>query len=200
MLGESDFLFYKLRHTGLLIVLLLSLSTPMEIQSADQIKILLNFKDVDNAGKWMVVNDVVMGGVSRSNVSLHPDGYLLFTGEVSTNYGGGFASVRTHLENLEISKYDGFIMRVRGDGKNYQFRCRMGDNINEIAYRNYFQANNEDWQEILLPFKDFLPTFRGRILTKFPQLDPKEINQYGFMISDKQVGNFNLEIVWIGGY
>ena len=33
-----------------------------------------------------------------------------------------------------------------------------------------------------------------------PPLDPKEIKQLGFMISDKQVGNFRLEIDWIGVY
>ena len=200
MLGQFRKIYSGLRYIGLLIVLTLFLATPMEIQSADQVKLLLNFEDIDNSGRWMVVNDTVMGGVSRSNVNLHSDGYLLFTGELSTDYGGGFASVRTYLENLEISKYEGFILRVKGDGKTYQFRCRMADNINEISYRNYFQANNKDWQEILLPFKEFLPTYRGRVLTNFPQLDPKKIKQLGFMISDKQVGNFNLEIDWIGVY
>jgi len=200
MLRESGKTSYGRPHSSLLIVLFLFLATPMEIQSADPIKILLNFRDINNAGRWMVVNDGVMGGVSRSNVNLHSDGYLLFAGEVSTKDGGGFASVRTYDENWEISKYEGFILRVKGDGKIYQFRCRMGNNINEIAYRNYFQANNEDWQEILLPFKEFLPTYRGRVLTNFQQLDPKGIKQFGFMISDKQVGNFNLEIDWIGVY
>ena len=200
MLGQFGNFSSGLRYLSLLVVLKLFLVIPMEIQSADQVKLLLNFEDIDNSGRWMVVNDSVMGGVSRSNINLHSDGYLLFAGEVSTDYGGGFASVRTYLENLEISKYEGFILRVKGDGKTYQFRCRMGDNINEISYRNYFQANNKDWQEILLPFKEFLPTYRGRVLTNFPPLDPKEIKQFGFMISDKQVGNFHLEIDWIGVY
>ena len=189
-----------LRYSGLLIVLTLFLATPMEIQSTDPIKLLLNFGDIDNSGRWMVVNDGVMGGVSRSNINLHSDGYLVFAGELSTSYGGGFASVRTYDKNWEIGKYEGFILRVKGDGKTYQFRCRMGENIFEIAYRNYFQAKKEDWQEILLPFNEFLPTYRGRVLTNFPQLDPKKIKQFGFMITDKQVGNFNLEIDWIGVY
>ena len=200
MLGEFGKISSGLRYSGLLIVLTLFLATPMEIQSTDPIKLLLNFGDIDNSGRWMVVNDTVMGGVSRSNVNLHSDGYLLFAGEVSTDYGGGFASVRTYLENLEIGKYEGFILRVKGDGKTYQFRCRLGNNINQIAYRHYFQADNEDWQEIILPFKEFLPTYRGRVLTNIPKLDPKEIKQFGFMISDKQVGKFHLKIDWIGVY
>ena len=200
MLGQFRTICSELRYSSLLIILILFLATPMEIQSADPIKLLLNFGDIDTSGRWVIVNDTVMGGVSRSNINLHSDGYLIFAGEVSTDYGGGFASVRTYLENMEIGKYKGFILRVKGDGKTYQFRCRMGDNINEVSYRNFFQANNKDWKEILLPFKEFLPTYRGRILTNFPQLVAKEINQFGFMISDKQVGNFHLEIDWIGVY
>lgn len=187
-------------HSYLLMFLFLFFALPMETQSVEPIKLLLDFEDTDKSGRWMVVNDDVMGGVSRSNVKLHSDGYLLFGGEVSTNYGGGFASVRTDYKNWEIEKYEGFILRVKGDGKTYQFRCRLGNNINQIAYRHYFQADNEDWQEIILPFKEFLPTYRGRVLTNIPQLDPKEIKQFGFMISDKQVGKFNLKIDWIGVY
>ena len=91
-------------------------------------------------------------------------------------------------------------MRVKGDGKTYQFRCRLGNNMNQIAYRHYFQTNNDEWQEIILPFKDFLPTYRGRVLNNFAVLDPNQIKHLGVMISDKQVGDFKLEIDWIGVY
>ena len=200
MIRESGKIRSLHPHSHLLMFLFLFFALPMETQSVEQIKLLLDFEDTDKSGRWMVVNDDVMGGVSRSNVKLHSDGHLLFDGEVSTNYGGGFASVRTDYKNWEIEKYEGFILRVKGDGKTYQFRCRLGNNINQIAYRHYFQADNEDWQEIILPFKEFLPTYRGRVLTNIPKLDPKEIKQFGFMISDKQVGKFHLKIDWIGVY
>ena len=200
MIRESGKIRCLNPHSYLLMFLFLFFVLPMETQSVEPIKLLLDFEDTDKSGRWMVVNDDVMGGVSRSNVKLHSDGYLLFDGEVSTNYGGGFASVRTDYKNWEIEKYEGLILRVKGDGKTYQFRCRLGNNINQIAYRHYFQTDKEDWQEILLPFKEFLPTYRGRVLTNIPQLDPKEIKQFGFMISDKQVGKFHLKIDWIGVY
>ena len=200
MIRESGKIRCLHPHSHLLMFLFLFFALPMETQSVEQIKLLLDFEDTDKSGRWMVVNDDVMGGVSRSNVKLHSDGHLLFYGEVSTNYGGGFASVRTDYKNWEIEKYEGFILRVKGDGKTYQFRCRLGNNINQIAYRHYFQADNEDWQEIILPFKEFLPTYRGRVLTNIPKLDPKGIKQFGFMISDKQVGKFHLKIDWIGVY
>ena len=187
-------------HRVRLILLLLFFVPTMEIQSAASIKLLLNFRDINDSGWWMVVNDGVMGGVSRSTVNLHNDGYLIFAGNVSTDYGGGFASIRTDYKNWGIGKHEGLILRVKGDGKTYQFRCRLGNNMNQIAYRHYFQTNNDEWQEIILPFKEFLPTYRGRVLNNFAVLDPNQIKHLGVMISDKQVGDFKLEIDWIGVY
>ena len=187
-------------HRVRLILLLLFFVPTMEIQSAASIKLLLNFRDINDSGRWMVVNDGVMGGVSRSTVNLHDDGYLIFAGNVSTDYGGGFASIRTDYKNWGIGKHEGLILRVKGDGKTYQFRCRLGNNMNQIAYRHYFQTNNDEWQEIILPFKEFLPTYRGRVLNNFAVLDPNQIKHLGVMISDKQVGDFKLEIDWIGVY
>ena len=187
-------------HRVRLILLLLFFVPTMEIQSAASIKLLLNFRDINDSGRWMVVNDGVMGGVSRSTVNLHNDGYLIFAGNVSTDYGGGFASIRTDYKNWGIGKHEGLILRVKGDGKTYQFRCRLGNNMNQIAYRHYLQTNNDEWQEIILPFKDFIPTYRGRVLNNFAELDPNQIKHLGVMISDKQVGDFKLEIDWIGVY
>ena len=174
--------------------------SPMKIESSNKHRLIVNFVEPINAFEWMVVNDNVMGGISRSRVIINPDGYMSFNGNVSLEYGGGFASVRSSYENWEIGNFDGFVIKVWGDGKSYQFRCRMGNNFNGVAYRHYFQTNNENWQEIRLPFSKFVPTYRGRILSDVTPLDPKEIRNLGLMISDKQSGNFNLKIAWIGVY
>ena len=76
----------------------------------------------------------------------------------------------------------------------------MGINFDGVAYRHYFQTNNENWQEIRLPFSKFVPTYRGRIISNAAPLDPHTIRNLGLMISDKQSGNFNLKIAWIGVY
>ena len=162
--------------------------------------ILLNFENIENSGSWMIVDDRVLGGVSQSNIFLHDEGYLIFLGEVSSDYGGGFASIRTTYENWGIGKYKGIVLRVKGDGKNYQFRCRLGNASNQIAYRHHFYAKVGAWNEIKLPFKEFLPTYRGRVLNNYPILDPNNIRQFGLMISDKQTGTFNLAVDWIGVY
>ena len=194
-LKNKKFIIYFL----VLINFLFSVS-PMEIESSNKHRLIVNFVEPMNAFKWIVVNDNVMGGISRSRVSINEDGYMLFNGNVSLDYGGGFASVRSSYENWEIGNFEGFVIKVWGDGKSYQFRCRMGNNFNGVAYRHYFQTNNENWQEIRLPFSKFIPTYRGRIISDAKPLDPESIRSLGLMISDKQSGNFNLKIAWIGVY
>ena len=76
----------------------------------------------------------------------------------------------------------------------------MGNEYYQVAYRNYMRSKKCEWNEIRLPFREFVPTYRGRILKGVPPLNSKEIRWYGIMISDKQIGNFHLEIDWIGVY
>ena len=45
--------------------------------------------------------------------------------------------------------------------------------------------------------KDFVPSFRGRVLSGEPPLDPAKVASLGILISDKQAGPFQLEIAWI---
>ena len=42
-----------------------------------------------------------------------------------------------------------------------------------------------------------MPTFRGRLLTDVPALNPAKVTSVGFLISDKQEGPFKLEVAWI---
>ncbi len=200
MIGNLNNNKYLLHFSVLITIYFILCAATMEIKSSNKHRLIVNFDSPINSVEWMVVNDNVMGGVSRSRVSISPEGFMLFNGNVSLDYGGGFASVRSSYENWEIGKFDGFVIKVWGDGKIYQFRCRMGNNFDGVAYRHYFQTNNENWQEIRLPFSKFVPTYRGRILSDVAPLDPEAIRNLGLMISDKQSGNFNLKVAWIGVY
>ena len=194
--NDEHLLYFSL----LITIFFILCAAPMEIKSSTKHRVIVNFSDPINAVEWMVVNDNVMGGVSRSRVSINPEGYMVFKGNVSLDYGGGFASLRSSYENWEIGKFDGFVIKVWGDGKTYQFRSRMGNNFSGVAYRHYFQTNNVNWQEIRLPFSKFVPTYRGRIISNAAPLDPYTIRNLGLMISDKQSGNINLKIAWFGVY
>ena len=52
-------------------------------------------------------------------------------------------------------------------------------------YQAEFTTKRGAWEEHRLSFKDFVPTFRGRVLTDVPALNLAKLNSVGFLISDK---------------
>ena len=146
---------------------------------------------------WRAVNDGVMGGLSQSQLRGNDAGTAVFTGVVSLENNGGFASVRTLLGEVDLSECDGLAVRVRGDGKRYRLRLRNVDRFDGIAYQATFDTASDVWQVVEIPFASFLPTYRGRMPRDAPPLDISKIRQIGFMIADKQEGGFRLEIAWV---
>lgn len=168
--------------------------------STDNEKIIFDFTSVQTSGKWSTINDVVMGGVSNSAFKINSDGTATFSGNVSLENNGGFASVRTLPQDFNLDGFSVLSIKVKGDGKKYKFRLRTDDNFDGISYEIGFSTIKDEWIEQKFKFKDFVPVFRGRILKEISPLNPKEIKQMGFLISDKQEGKFSLIIDWIKAY
>lgn len=147
---------------------------------------------------WRIVNDGVMGGLSDSQVKWNEEnGTLEFSGNVSLENNGGFASTRTAPQQFKHSDFKTIHLRVKGDGQTYKFRMRSSDNFDGISYSKNFKTKKDEWVEIEMPVADFEATFRGRIFPKHPQLKTEDLRQIGFLIADKQKGKFHLEVDWI---
>jgi hypothetical protein len=153
---------------------------------------LLDFDDPADAALWRPVDDVVMGGVSRSAFGQAGPGVARFGGNVSLENFGGFASVRTPPRDWDTAGATAFVLRVRGDGKTYKFTLRTGDGFDGIQYQSRFVAPAGEWTDVRLPVRDFVATFRGRKVPFAPSLDAAQVRALGLMISDKQAGPFEL--------
>ncbi|MCJ7627560.1 MAG: CIA30 family protein [Longimicrobiales bacterium] len=161
-----------------------------------EMKSIVDFTQPD-AVRWNIVNDGVMGGLSSSDLELTDSDTGLFSGFVSLDNNGGFASIRATFQSMDLSGYEGVTIRVRGDGRNYQLRFRMDGGFDGVAYMAEFETKRGEWMEIDLPFEGFRPTFRGRVPRGSGPLDPARIRQMGFLIGDKKDGPFKLEIAWM---
>ncbi len=157
---------------------------------------IVDFRKADPT-TWRPINDGVMGGLSQSRLTATAAGTALFTGNVSLENNGGFASVRADLSCLDLSAYSGLLLRMRGDGHQYRLRLRCEHGFHDVAYQAGFETHAGEWQTIALPFSDFKPSFRGRAVPDAPPLDVGRIRQLGFLIADKQAGAFALELDWI---
>jgi hypothetical protein len=158
---------------------------------------LFDFETTTHSLAWEVVNDGVMGGVSTSQFQVLTNGGAVFSGTVRLENNGGFASVRSTAVRENLAGLTAFVLRVRGDGRRYKFSVRTGVGFDSPLYQCNFTTIQGEWEEHRLAFSDFVPTFRGRVLTDVPPLDPAKVNSVGFLISDKQAGPFRLEIGWI---
>lgn len=141
---------------------------------------------------WPEINDGVMGGLSSGRMT-PGDGHAIFSGVVSFENNGGFASVRSRPVVHDLSAFEGLVLRVRGDGKRYGFRLKTDTSFDGVSYHVEITPPAGEWVELALPFSDFVPVYRGRKVPDHPPLDPSRIATFGLLIS-RQEGPFRIDI------
>jgi len=146
---------------------------------------------------WYVVNDGVMGGVSSSAVKIS-GGLLEFSGRVSLDNGGGFASVRSSAAQVDLSAFSSLKLRIRGDGVRYGFQLGTSS-ARGVLYRADFDTVKNEWLELNFPLSAFKPTRFGRLLTG-PALDVAKLEQVGFIVANGRAEEFRLELDWIRAF
>jgi len=165
---------------------------------------------IDLQATWGAVDDVVMGGVSESGIRLG-SGYAVFSGNVSIDNSGGFASVRTRNfePSLNLSNYRGVELRVKGDGQRYKLFLRTEAKWDGVGYAHSFDTIANEWMTVQVPFADLVPIFRAKTVSDAP-LDTTQICSFQLMLSkfeyDRALnprftpGLFSLQIESISAY
>ena len=159
-----------------------------------------DFSDAEHVGWWYITDDDVMGGVSQGQWEYEGD-FAVFSGNVSLDNNGGFSSVRTSFRPVDMGALDGIELKVRGDGQLYSFNLRDTHSWN--SHRLMFMTEElkpGEWQIIRIPFRDLIPTRFGRILPNANKIDLGLVKAMSILISDKQEGEFRLEIAEIRVY
>ncbi len=159
---------------------------------------LRDFSPSSAAPAWSAQNDGVMGGISEGKATID-SGKLSFTGTLSLENNGGFAQIYSPSKRSDFSEYKGVRLRVKGDGRTYQFRLATDARHrgSRIAYFSEFATEDGVWVERSLPFNTFTPSHHGRMLSG-PPLDLTSIRELAFLLGDGRAGAFALEVDWIG--
>lgn len=159
------------------------------------LKEIYTFTSKTKLKEWRIVNDGVMGGISKSSLVLSDAGHGEFSGHVSLANNGGFASIILN-KTIELPADKKFIvLHIKGDGKRYDFRLKETISKYE-SYVHQFVTSGE-WENIVLPISEFYPEFRGRKLN-MPNFNFESIEQLSFLIANKKEEDFKLLIDWIG--
>ncbi|MDZ7741090.1 MAG: CIA30 family protein [Bacteroidota bacterium] len=159
--------------------------------SPQQARTIADFNKESKLQGWYVVNDVVMGGRSSGNLSLSSKGHAVFSGKVSLENNGGFSSLRYAFDEIKTSKSSYIILKIKGDGKRYQFRLKH-DSRSYYSYVYWFETSGK-WEEISIPLAEMYPSFRGRTLD-MPNFSHDSLEEIGLLIGNKKAEEFHLLI------
>ena len=154
-------------------------------------KVIFNFNKSSSILNWITVDDIVMGGLSSSLFRINTAGNGVFEGNISLDNNGGFSSVRYQVQRTLIKEYTKVIIKLKGDGKNYQFRIRTNAKDNH-SFITPFTTTGE-WQEIEFPLKNMYPSYRGRKLDH-PNFSDEYFEAISFLIGNKKEEQFKLMV------
>ncbi len=169
-------------------------SAPVVVTEGTTI-VLVDLHDA-GAAAWTTVNDPVMGGKSTATITAG-NGGLVFSGDISLENNGGFASARSP-EDPDIGRKataaKSLRVRAVGDGKTYLLK--VGPAGLPYSYIQRFGTEAGVTRSYDLPVEGFAPV--GQRLDPAPEapqkLDPSTISQVSVYILDKQQGPFEITI------
>jgi monofunctional biosynthetic peptidoglycan transglycosylase len=155
----------------------------------------LDFSSDAGGKSWAPLNDTIMGG--QSSGRFEPiEGAMRFSGTLSQENRGGFASIRGEERPVDLAETEGFELRVRGDGRTYSLMLWTDDTPDRVYYTASLAPPAGEWATLILRWNDFKPYFRGFWVAQ-KDLDPSRITSIGMMISDGKAGPFTLDIQWL---
>ncbi len=155
---------------------------------------IFEFTPDSDLSNWIIVDDVVMGGRSNGQFQINDEGHGWFHGYVSTENYGGFSSVRFNCGLLKIHEFKTVEIRLKGDAKSYQFRCKT-DRYDRHSYIHDFQTSG-NWETIEIPLGEMKPRFRGRQLN-MPDYPANFVEEMAILIGNKKNEDFSLQIDYI---
>lgn len=152
-------------------------------------KEIFDFTSTSNVTNWRVVDDGVMGGKSQGNFAVNEAGHGVFSGEISLENNGGFSSVRYTFKEVVVTEYSKVCIRLKGDGKTYQFRIKQNSG-QAYSYIFPFETSG-NWETIEIKLNEMYPSFRGRKL-ELPNFSEETIEEVVFLIGNKKEEQFKL--------
>lgn len=150
-------------------------------------------------GKWRVEDDVVMGGRSDSQLKMTEDNFAHFSGRVSLENNGGFCSIHQTVEKdpyLIGKNASAFVLRLNGDGKDYNFRVRTPKGRHSYNYTFPTQPGDE-WETITIPFQQMAATFHGEPVD-VPNYAGEKVVEMQLLIGNKKEEDFKILLQSIG--
>ena len=157
----------------------------------------IDFGQTIGGQDWMIVNDGVMGGLSKSKMTFTKNS-LIFKGTLSLQNNGGFASIRSGKGKFDLSKYTTVKIKFRSTGRDFSLRFANSNLYFKPNYKHNFSSSTGEWNIAELKMSNFKEYTLGRVSGSIVGKEKLEnIIRIGIILSDKKDGPFELEIDYI---
>jgi len=158
---------------------------------------IIDFGSSSDSQKWTTVVDGVMGGKSTSDL-MELNNSILFSGEISLENNGGFASLRGVRNYENLSDYSTVEIKYRSIGQDFALRLLKHEAFYLPYFKHGFETTNWDWKTVSIPL-DLFSEYRlsdktGNSITSD---ELQKINRLGIIVSNKIEGEFKIEIDYI---
>jgi NADH dehydrogenase [ubiquinone] 1 alpha subcomplex assembly factor 1 len=168
-------------------------------QNSGKNDVFLNASIMKTENRWRIVNDGVMGGLSSSQAIVKED-KIVFSGNVSLENNGGFASLRSPVKDYNFEKFSGFEVKIKGDGKRYSISMKETTYFTGLFYTSTFETKKDEWITVTIPFDKFKSYYFGREVNADKKIPLNNIKEISLVIGDKQEGSFKAEIEYLRPY
>ncbi|GAB5350091.1 CIA30 family protein [Alteriqipengyuania sp. 357] len=156
---------------------------------------LVDFRDPDEFARWEVVNDGVMGGLSKGHIEQVGDA-LSFTGTINTD-GGGFTSLRRELAEGAMAGARTLRIIYSGDARSYEVTLRSDarERGRRVAYRASLtpEASEGEWSVAVIDLARLETSLFGQQVDA-PAFATQEAHSVGLIIADGIDGDFAMRL------
>ncbi len=145
---------------------------------------------------WWVINDGVMGGLSKGKAEMKENS-LFFAGTISLENNGGFTSFRAPYERMNLSGYTTMEVRYKSTGRTCAISLDQSTRF-WLPNHKLKLPLSEDWKTIKIALTD-LDEFRmgkktGRTMSED---EAASVIRVGIITDSKDPGQFEFEIDYI---
>lgn len=152
---------------------------------------LVDLSDPDEFARWEVVNDGVMGGLSKGHIEQAGDA-LSFSGTINTN-GGGFTSLRQMVREGAMAGARTLRIVYSGDARTYEVTLRSDarERGRRIAYRATLtpEESTGEWSVAVIDLANLETSLFGQQVDA-PSFATQEAHSVGLIIADGIDGDF----------
>lgn len=146
--------------------------------------------------EWGPLDDVVMGGASRSDLEPGQKFDGTWSGRTTTANNGGFSGIRTKLlkRPFDASACTGVELKLTGDGQRYKLMMRDDPDWNGVAWCYSFDTKKDKPVTVKVPFEKLKPTRFARVLKEYGKYDSSRITAVQLSLSKFEYdGDLNLK-------